>query len=275
VDKKEQLSDAAANVVENLACRVAERNGGRIAANHLVPYLPLSLSVIKSCLEDMADGTSVVSHQTENGTEYEFVTYRGKPGEPGLLRVDSCVSCDADLATGGGATICASCSQTLREELNALADATGWPAQAVYEHEILYIGANQEGPLHAEMLAGHSRYTLRNMTDKLDRLSAEGFVSQELDVDQGAITYTFPEIAYPKERYRENLAVIRAYPASVAEEVELKVIRILSILGVLLLGLFVLAFMHVPFPLLVAVFALAIPVVSVRIWRRRSPTEED
>ena len=269
------LSEAAANIVENLACRIAERCRGRITASQLMPYLPMSLKLVRSCLENMVDGSSVLSEKSEHVTEFEFAADKDSEVNPGVLSDGSCVSCGADMFGGGQDALCSACSGTLRGELNALAEKTGWPAQAVYEHEILYQAADHKGPVHAETLAAHSPYTLRNMRRKLDKMSLEGYLSQELDQDAGMMTYCFPEMDYPKNLYRKNMAVIRGYPSSVMEEVQIKVARILFTLGAMFLGMLVLAFLRVPFPILIVLFFVTAPIVAIVMWRHRSRPEEE
>ena len=74
---------------------------------------------------------------------------------------------------------------------------------------------------------------------------------------------------------RRNMAVIQSHPASREEEIEIKVIRIFIALGLMLLAVLLLAFMHVPFPLLIVGFIIAAPVVSLFILGYRSPPPED
>lgn len=274
-DVKIELSETLTNVVENLACRVAEARGGRITPNHLVPYVPMSLALVKRALEAMVDGSSVLSEEHDGATEFVFTAYRDRPAGKEDLSSESCVSCGRELVEGRDDVTCTACREGAARELTELAGTTGWPAQAVYEHEILYLAASQDGPVRAEDLAGRSRYTLRSMRRKLDRMSLDGFVRQELDSDAGVITYHFPQIDYSKDRYRRNMAVIRSHPASVTEEVELKVVRIAIVLGLMVLGTFVLALFRVPFPILVGMLLVAAPVTSIVIWRHRSRPEED
>ena len=66
------LNETAANIVENLAYQVAQGNGGTITVNHLAPYLPLSLSPIRSCLDNMVDGHSVMTNEQDGFPMYEF-----------------------------------------------------------------------------------------------------------------------------------------------------------------------------------------------------------
>ncbi len=269
-----EVNETLSNVVENLACRVAERTGGKVTVNQLAPYLPMSLSLTKTCLDGMVDGSAVLSDERDNVTEYTFTAYEQTEPQPGPLDLDACISCGASLPARRD-VLCAECGKQVNHELGRLTDKTAWPAKAVYEHEILYLGATHEGPAHAENLAGKSRYTLRNMRKKLDRLCVDGFVRQELDSDTGLITYHFGEFDYPRERFRKNMAVIRSYPASLQEEMELKVTRILISLGILVLGLLLLAFLHVPFPLLVMGLLAGAPVLWIVIWRHRSSPGED
>jgi hypothetical protein len=267
-----RLSEAASNIVENLATRVAQRNGGRICPHHIVPYLPMSLGLIQTCLDDMVDGTSVHSDVRNELLEYEFAAYRDSPVERGILKLSagSCVSCDRDLAEPSEEVLCPECSELLRKELNVLAERTAWPAQAVYEHEILYHAAEQTGPVHAATLAGSSRYTLQGIRQKLDRLTLDHYARQELDRKAGIMTYHFPDIEYPRHLYRKNMAVIRSYPASVMEEVQVKIMRILGALAVMLLLAIGAAICFQPlFPILVLVLLVAGPIVAWRIWHHK------
>ena len=275
VEHKVNLSESTKNIIENLACRIAEKQGGRITPNHLAPYLPVSLVIVKSCLDDMVDGTSVFSEGGNNITEYEFAAYKNAKQTTGILKVDACVSCDVDISSLTNDVLCPRCFEILKEELNTLAERIGWPAQAVYEHEILYITSNHKSSVYAETLAGHSRYTLRRMRGKLDRMSGERYVKQELEEEQGMFRYRFPEIEYPRDLYKKNISLIKTYPASVMEEVQLKLTRILFSLGLIVLGLLVMGFFHVPFRLLILLFIITAPITAITIWRRKDRVEEE
>jgi hypothetical protein len=269
------LSEQAANMVENLAVRIAERQSGKIAANDLMPYLPVSLAVIQSCLDDMVDQSAVLSDATQHVTEYQFVAYAETPPKKGPLRLPTCVACDCDLPAKG-ATFCPACFKQLKAELTKLADANGWPAEAVYEHEILYLAASREGLVHAEELAGRSRLTLRNMRKKLDTMSAAGHLQKVFDEKTGTVAYSFPAVAYPKANFRDNMAVIRSYPASAMEEVQIRLAQILFALGFEVLLVFAAAFLlRFPFPILMILLLVAAPITAILIWRHRTHTSDE
>ena len=269
------LSETASNVVENLACQIAQRRKGCISPNHLVPYLPMSLGLIRQCLDDMTDGTSVLSEIRDNMAEYQFTAYADVSEKSDALDVKVCVSCSGDLPNPASEILCPACNDLLEKELNILAERTGWPAQAVYEHEILYHAAVGKNPSPAESLAGSSRYTLRQMRRKLDRLSVENYARQEIDESNGLVKYRFPPIQYPKASYDRNMAVIRRHPASVMEEVQIKLVKILMTLGLLVLATLLLAFWGIPFPILIFLLLIAGTVTALRIWLKREKPESD
>jgi hypothetical protein len=245
-----------------------------------MPYLPVSLELIAACLDDMVDSSAVLVEGDGARKSYFFSAFADTPEQKGTLNSLSCVSCGAELQSKPLAVFCGPCMALLRTELNALAEKVGWPAQAVYEHEILYLAASLDPPLTAEKIAGHSRYTLprytlRNMRRKLDRLTVSGYAEQGLDEAGGRVVYHMPDITYPKSAYQENMRVIRSYPASIMEEVELRVTRILFALGVLVVTLFVLAVFHVPYPLLLLLFVVLAPAIGIGLWRHRLHPEED
>jgi hypothetical protein len=240
-----------------------------------MPYLPASLEIIRTCLDDMVDHTAVFSEKIDDQIVYEFTNSTGTEAKPGSLKVDACLSCDADISASSNQILCTPCFESFKRELNKLAEKTGWPAQAVYEHEILYIASRHTNPMHAESLAGRSRYTLGHMRKKLNKLCLDGHVREELDQDAGVMTYYFPSVDYPRDSYKGNMEIIESYPASAMEEVQMKVVKILMYLGVLVLSLFVLAFLHVPFPFLVVLFLIGAPTISLLVWRKRKRVEEE
>ena len=85
-------------------------------------------------------------------------------------------------------------------------------------------------------------------------MEQNGYAKQAVDETNATIAYAFPPIEYPRELYERNMAVIRQFPAAVAEEVEAKVARIFFVLALMLVGMFILALMHVHQLLLLVVF---------------------
>ena len=159
-------------------------------------------------------------------------------------------------------------------ELGDLAESTGWPAQAVYEHEFLYHAAEKKHALLAGMIAATSRYTLRSTTKKLGALSAANHIHEDLDRKSGTISYQFPAVEYPRSYYDANMAIIMTYPSSIMEETEIKIMRILAALGLLFLACLVAGFFGIPFPILTVLIAVVGPVIAVMIWRHKKTVKD-
>jgi len=87
------LNETASNVVENIAYQVAQRHGGIISVNHLTPYLPLSLSLIRSCLDNMVDGHTVTTGERDGFPVYEFNRSKECRSDPPEMETQNCLSC--------------------------------------------------------------------------------------------------------------------------------------------------------------------------------------
>ncbi len=268
------VNETAANIVENLAYQVALKHGGVITVNHLAPYLPLSLDLIQSCLDNMTDGHSVIHREQDGFPVYEFTGGKKTDEDQCPDPQDCCLSCTTGLAPGEN-MLCIACQDLLEQESNRLAETTGWPARAVYEHEILYLSAKSKHPQSAAHLSGYSRYTLKRMQKKLKTMALAHYLNVDLDSDAATLFYKFPQIDYPKDLYRKNMALILSHPASVAEDMELKLIRIILSCAVMLLVIFILALMRVPLPLLIGCFVIAAPVIALKIWRHKDKPPDD
>jgi hypothetical protein len=268
VESTVELSETLSNLIENVACHVSQDRGGRLTPAQLVPYLPMSLRMIEAGLDGMVNDQSVFAERSDGIKRYVFAAYQDRPARQGPSEFDACASCGTELGEWMPNLLCAGCTKKIHDELKKLAEQNAWPAHAVYEHEILYCAARQTGGVPAEMIAADSPYTLRATKAKLKRLVVEGFVAQQIDEKACLERFVFPLERYPKERFAANMEVIRSYPASVIEETELRIVRVIVALALMVLGMFVLALMRVPFPYLVGSFVVAAPIVSLAILRR-------
>ncbi len=95
-----QLSEYTANVIENLACRAAQANGGAITPRSVLPYLPISLGIVEHCLNNMVDGSAITSSVEHGLTTYAFAAYQGDKPTTKLvpLSFETCVACDTDFS---------------------------------------------------------------------------------------------------------------------------------------------------------------------------------
>jgi len=252
------------NAVENSAFRLAEKGNGTLFPAELLPYLPVSLGMITDILNAVAAESEAITPETVEGLRR--YTFRAVPPETTPLTTSHCLTCDND----SNDLLCEVCRKNLEVALHDEGKINGWPAQAVYEHEMIYLAARTASPVSAEKLASASRFTLRRMRKKLEIMEQGLSVRQECDPETGVLSYVFPTAPYPRANYLRNIKWIRSLPASITEDVEARVIHILSALGILFLVLLALAFWGFPFPLLFMAFLMTSPILAVLIWNRRS-----
>jgi len=108
--------------------------------------------------------------------------------------------------------------------------------------------------------------SLEMLCDGLNAVVAERFLKTE----PGTLRYCFPPRVYPQNLYRKNQAVIRSYPASVMEDMEQRIVRILFVLGCIFIAMLALVFWGIPFPFLVPAFLVVAPITALSIWRYKS-----
>lgn len=268
---KIRFSSFSANIIENLAGLIAERNGGKVIANDLVPYLPVSVKLIRLALDDMVDDSSVVCDDSKDFPEYVFSGIKPQEQHYAIQAQEHCISCGCSIKPFKNLMLCGTCNDVFRKELNALAAKSGWPAEAVYEHEILYLAAAYSEPVEAGKLAARSRYTLRNMKKKLQILCHHKTTRKITTESSEPDFYEFPSIHYPQPYFRTNMDLIRSYPSSLAEETEIKAVKIITTVAIYALILFLAAFLfHLPFPIMIGLLIVGAPAIGLFIWKRKT-----
>jgi len=177
--------------LENLALRLAAAKGGRVRPNDLAPYLPVSLETIETHLNEMVDDSVVFETEIDEARTYEFPELLDAPKRP--MRKDQCLSCDATLGQGASAHLCPTCADRIGRELMTQAETDAWPAQAVWQHEILFITASASGPIRIAEVAGRSRMPLKRVKARLAEMAAKKWARQVIDGNHGVLTYELPK----------------------------------------------------------------------------------
>jgi hypothetical protein len=206
------IPEAVLSIIENVACRLAERWQGRITPPHLMPYVPLCLEVLRACLDDMVDDESVLAVPGEMGAVYQFSAYRDLPVQSGALSMEVCVACGTELLAQTPGVLCPGCTAVLHKEGERASRLHGWAPQARLEHALLYAATQQGGgPVSVATLASRSHTRMRVVREALEKLTLAGNIRQEVDVNTGAMVYTFPPMAYPRALYQTNSAVLQSW----------------------------------------------------------------
>lgn len=262
------FSEAAANIIENLACREAARHGGRVTPAHLLPHLPISLGLVKGVLDATAEDENVTRCFDAGIVAYEWGAYRnGAADAPRVESQTECVACNA--AAPEEHPLCQACTELLQRELTELANRTGWPAEAVTEHELIYRaaegGATEWAP---DALAGRTSFTLRNLRSRLKALAKQQYIAETITAKTPH--FRFPANHYERAAYDRNMQAIRRYPSARLQDMEQRLVRILAALAYGILGMLILALCRIPLPLLLPIFLIYAIVASIKLWYQRA-----
>ncbi|WP_269539965.1 hypothetical protein [Cerasicoccus fimbriatus] len=256
-------------IVENLAERLAARNGGWVSANEVLAYVPVSLEMVTEVMDGMVDRQVVFHGGIDNCNVYEFFELIGRESDEPIGGRDIYSGEELDDAH---AIFSPETRNRLETEIRERAEHDAWPAQAVWQHELLFVTAGAGGPVRLAEVAGHSRLTLGQVKTKLKELAKQKYcVLEEID---GQYSYRFPKMDYPRAAWRANDAAIRHYPSSRRDEFEVKMMKMLlswiAIVGGVLAAAFVLR-IHFFFLLLLGIAAAGI--ASWRILSARDIVE--
>ncbi|HNY28580.1 MAG TPA: hypothetical protein PKH31_14490 [Candidatus Sumerlaeota bacterium] len=245
--------------VENLAARLAATRGGRVMANHLMPYLPVSLDLIERILDALVDETVLTSRREDDWQIYEFPELLDAPIAPTPRNV--CVACGTPDRLADKSPLCDACARALEAELTEMAKHEDWPAEAVWEHELLCAASRQSGPLRVASLAGFTRLSLSQLKERLKNLAARGHARCVVNFESKSAYYEFPPLIYPRDIWLRHDRFICGHPASRKCEFEIKIMKVFVVLIVATFLLF-LDFLQ-PIP---CVFLILPPAVILALW---------
>ena len=245
-------------VTENLAEQLSAAQGGIVHPAQLLPYLPLSLTLIEQTLDQLKTSERVDKQNVDGLVAYIFKESLNKASHP--FKPRRCIYSDEALEEEDAFTaIAPSVRKKIEAELTNLAGNDAWPADAVREHELVYLAANLPEPVSTSSIAGHSRLPFKRAERHLSELRRSG----ALQFDSARATWSLPPLRYPRAVYARHDHFIRGFPGAVKEEFEVRLVKGLSsALGILLLSLIIAIVARLPFPmvffggLLIAFFTL-------------------
>ena len=221
--------------VENLAEQLAATQGGRLHTCQLLPYLPLSLELVKSVLDALTQSQAVEMIESPEGSFYTFLDLLD--AKPSPFRVDRCVYSREPLKDSEYGVITNSVREQIYSELEQLSQTQNWAAQAINEHELLYLINNLPSPVRRSQVAGHSRLPFKQAEQHLHHLIEQ----RTLQFDSKTRALSSPPLRYPQHTYQKNASFIRQFPAALKEERELNLIRLLKHILFVFLGCICLA----------------------------------
>ncbi|MGJ8650013.1 MAG: hypothetical protein ACSHX4_06615 [Opitutaceae bacterium] len=246
-------------VTENLAEQLSASQGGVVHPTQLLPYLPVSIGLIEQTLDELAESDRV-QKETQNGlTTYLFVESLNKPAQKFAPR--HCVYSNEPLDDFEYTVLSPETRQKIETELAHTAEHDIWPAEAVWQHELIYLANNLPAPASTSDIAGHSRISFKKVEKRLTELKDHGILNYSMEIN----AWTLPPLRYPTPVYKRNDLFIRQFPGALQEEVEVRLLKGLSMSLLILIFCFLLAVTaRIPFPL---VFFGGLAVAAISFFR--------
>lgn len=231
-------------VTENLAEQLSAAQGGVVHPTQLLPFLPISLGLIEQTLDELTESHRVEKQTQEGLTAYLFKESFNKPVQKFAPRV--CVYSNEPLPDYEYAVLAADIRKTVEAELSIIAQNDVWPADAIWEHELLYLVQNLASPTSTSAIAGHARLSFKKVEQHLNNLKERGILrfSEEMQ------TWDAPSSRYPRPAYIRNQDFIRQFPGAIKEELETRLVKALCTVFIVLFISLILAFTaKFPFPI--------------------------
>lgn len=249
-------------VTENLAEQLSAAQSGIVHPTQLLPYLPLSLSLIEQTLDPLCESDRVEKCVSNGLAAYIFKESVDRP--PHKFALEHCVYSNDPLDDYAFSAVSPAVRSSIEAELASLAQHDPWPAEAVHEHELLYLANNLPAPVHTSAIAGHSRLPFKNVELHLAQLQRRQALLPLPELN----SWQLPPLRYPKPAYQRNVDFIRQFPGAIKEELELRLIKALSYA---LLVLFVCALLalvaRVPFPFILATGLASAAVIFFKVFK--------
>ncbi len=230
-------------VTENLAEQLSASQGGIVHAAQLLPYLPVSLGLIEATLDQLSASDQVTKESNDGLTSYLFKESMDQA--PHKFAPTLCIYSNEALDDHEFSVIAPEVRKQIEAELAELATTDAWPADAVWEHELIYLANNLTAPVTASKIAGHSRLSFKKVEQRLAALKARGIIQCERKQNN----WELPPMRYPRPPYKRHDQFIRQFPGALQEETEVRLLKALGLSLLILLLCFALAVTaRVPFP---------------------------
>jgi hypothetical protein len=194
------INPDCARFVSEVTASLARRGGNHTTqVLEVTTYLPLDVDSVGRALESLEDDPGV-----ERIQEGEISYYRFDDPDQYSLR-------EFDLDAGEHLS---DIDPGLVRTMNALKSEEDWGKKAREQHEILHIAAGARSQT-VELSYFTSRCDIPSarVQSILNDFGAEGYVEIDYDEDTDTLSYTFPQLQYPAERFERNTGLIeRAEP---------------------------------------------------------------
>lgn len=155
-------------------------------------YFPLDIETIARMLEDLCDRADI-SEQTHEGLTYVMFD------EPDAYNLRM-----LDMDRGEHLTT----NTSLLKHLSVLREDERWMRRVRDQHELLHVAAGASArALEPSYFTSRTELPRAKVQSLLHDLCASGHVQRQTDAD-GAHSYLFPSLSYPRARYTRNMELL-------------------------------------------------------------------
>lgn len=160
-------------------------------------YVPLDVDSVARILESYEEGDDVTRVQRDSISFFQF----SDPDRHSLRQLDLDKAehlSEANLAEMPG----------LMRSLNALKTEDDWSRKVREQHELLRIISGAKHPtVELSYLTSRTDTPSARIQSVLNDFGAQGHIELHYDEDTDTLSYTFPPIDYPKDRFERNMAL--------------------------------------------------------------------
>ncbi len=189
-----KLGPECVRLVSEVAAILARRNDEHVThVLRVATYMPLDVQSVARILESLEDGDGGVHRiQRDSLSYFEFAD----PDVYSLRELD--LEAGEHLEDTPG----------LMRTINALKTDEDWERKMREQHQVLRVAAGAKSHT-IELAYFTSRLDLPSakIQSILNDFGAEGHIQLHYDEDTDTLSYTFPPLDYPEERFKRNVSV--------------------------------------------------------------------
>jgi hypothetical protein len=190
-----KLGPVCVRLVAEVAAILARQNDGRLThVLQVATYLPLDVQSVARILESLEEGGELGVHRVQRDS-LSWVVFP----DPDIY-----IHREIDLEGGEHLDEI----HGLLRTINALKTDEDWERKMREEHQVLRVAAAAKNRT-VELAYLTSRLDLPSakIQSILNDFRAEGHIGLDYDEDTDTLSYTFPELDYPAERFERNMSV--------------------------------------------------------------------
>lgn len=195
------INPDCARFVFEVAASLARRGGDNTTqVLEVTTYLPLDVDSVGRAMESLDEDAGVERIQDGEISYYHF----DDPDQYSLREFDLDAGEHLEEVESG-----------LSRTMNALKSEDDWAKKMREQHEILHIAAGARSQrIELSYFTSRCDIPSARVQSILNDFGAEGYVEIDYDEDTDTLSYTFPDLEYPAERFERNSGLVeRAEPA--------------------------------------------------------------